>query len=150
MSDTKQKIISTIKEYFIITLATFIMSFGIYVFKFPNNFSFGGVTGVAIILQGLFGLSASTYTFIINMTLVVVGFFFLGKSFGVKTVYVSILMSVMLSAFEKLIPIAHPITNEPVLELVFAVVLPAFASAILFNRAASGGGTDIIAMILKK
>lgn len=74
----------------------------------------------------------------------------LGKSFGIKTVYVSVLMSVSLSAMEKLLPMSHPLTSQPVLELIFAIFLPAFASAILFNVGASGGGTDILAMVLKK
>lgn len=84
------------------------------------------------------------------MILVVAGFFFLGKSFGFKTVYSSILLSFSVSALEKWVPMSRPLTDEPMLELVFAVILPAFGSALLFNRGASSGGTDIIAMILKK
>ena len=84
------------------------------------------------------------------MALLVLGFLFLGKSFGAKTVYVSVLTSVGLSALEKLFPMSAPLTTEPVLELIFAIFLPALSAAILFNIGASGGGTDIIAMILKK
>lgn len=146
----RQKLFSNIKQYFMLTLATFILVAGVYVFKFPNHFSFGGVTGIAVILQGIFGFSASSFTFMLNMGLLIFGFIFLGKGFGVKTVYVSVLMSVLLGIFEKAMPLSQPITQEPVLELVFAVVLPAFSSAILFNMDASSGGTDILAMILKK
>jgi uncharacterized membrane-anchored protein YitT (DUF2179 family) len=89
-------------------------------------------------------------TFIINMLLLLLGFIFLGKEAGVKTVYVSVLTSVGLSLAEVLFPMEHPLTNEPVLELIFAIVLPAFSAAVFFNIGASGGGTDIIAMILKK
>ena len=89
-------------------------------------------------------------TFIINMALLVVGFIFLGKSFGIRTVYVSVLMSVGLSLAEVWFPMEHPLTTQPVLELMYAIVLPAFSAAIMFNIGASGGGTDIIAMILKK
>ena len=85
-----------------------------------------------------------------SMLLLVVGFLFLGRSFGVKTVYVSLLMSVGLSFLEYAFPMSGPLTDEPMLELLFAIALPAFSSAILFNIGASGGGTDIIAMILKK
>lgn len=150
MNKNTKKAFIIFREYTILTIATFIMVFGIYVFKFPNHFSFGGVTGIAIILQGLFSLSAGSFTFLINMLLLIFGFLFLGKSFGTKTVYVSVLMSVLLGACERLFPMSQPITQEPVLELIFAIVLPALASAILFNRDASSGGTDIIAMILKK
>ncbi len=146
----KYKIWMKIKEYILLTLATFVLVIGIYFFKFPNHFSFGGVTGIAIILAQIFSPSASTFTFIINMLLLVLGFFFLGKDFGIKTVYVSILTSCSLSLLEKFYRIEQPLTNQPMLELIFAIVLPAASAAILFNMGASGGGTDIIAMILKK
>lgn len=146
----KQTILAQVKLYGILTLATLIMDFGIYVFKFPNNYSFGGVSGIAIVLSALTPLSASTINFIINMSLLVLGFLFLGREFGIKTVYVSVLSSVGLSIMEEFYPMSQPLTNEPVLELIFAIALPAFAAAILFNVGASGGGTDIVAMLLKK
>ena len=146
----RSKVTQTLIEYSILTIATLILVVGVHVFKFPNNFSFGGVTGFAVILGQLGALSASTYTFIINMVLLVFGFIFLGKSFGIKTVYLSILTSVTLSLADKWFPISQPVTNEPVLELIFATILPAVSSAILFNIGASSGGTDIVAMILKK
>lgn len=111
----------------ILTLATLVMSAGTYLFKFPNNFSFGGVTGLAVVLSAVSPLSAGTYNFIINMALLVLGFLFLGKGFGVKTVYISVLMSVALSAAEKLFPMSGPLTDQPVLELFLP--LPFRASA---------------------
>ena len=141
---------SVCKEYAILTLATLVMSAGTYLFKFPNNFSFGGVTGLAVVLSAVSPLSAGTYNFIINMALLVLGFLFLGKGFGVKTVYISVLMSVALSAAEKLFPMSQPLTDDTLLELCFAVALPALASGIVFNIGASTGGTEIVAMILHK
>lgn len=140
----------TIEEYTVLTLATFIMVIGIYVFKFPNNFSFGGVTGIAIVLSKFLPGTPGNITLIINMVLLVLGFLFLGKGFGIKTAYVSILMSVSLNLAEVWFPMEKPLTSEPVLELIYAIVLPAFSSAIFFNIDASSGGTDIVAMILKK
>lgn len=140
----------TVFEYSTLTVATLIMVVGIYAFKFPNNFSFGGVTGIAIVLSAVIPISAATINFIINMLLLALGFVFLGKGFGVKTAYISILLSAGLSFAEKFFPMEAPLTNEPVLELVYAIVLPAFSSAVFFNIGASSGGTDIIAMILKK
>ncbi|MBU5470851.1 YitT family protein [Falcatimonas sp. MSJ-15] len=147
---SKKVVIDKLKEYSMLTIATILLVVGVYVFKFPNNFSFGGVTGISVILAKVFHLSAGTYNFIINVALLVLGFIFLGASFGIKTVYVSLLSSLGLSALEKFFPMSHPLTSQPVLELVFAIVLPALSAAILFNMDASGGGTDIIAMILKK
>lgn len=145
-----RKVGSVIKQYSVLTFATLILVAGVHVFKFPNNFSFGGVTGIAVVLSALLRFSASTWTFMINMALMVLGFLFLGKGFGVKTAYVSILSSVGLSLMERFFPMSGPITSQPVLELIYAIVLPAFSSAILFNVEASSGGTDIVAMILKK
>lgn len=139
-----------IGEYIILTLATIILDIGVYFFKFPNNFSFGGVTGLSVLLAQLLPLRASTLNFIINMALLVFGFLFLGKGFGIKTVYVSVLSSMGLSLLDAFVPMSAPLTNQPVLELIYAIVLPAASAAMLFNVNASGGGTDIIAMILKK
>lgn len=83
------------------------------------------------------------------MLLVIAGFIFLGRGFGLKTAYSSIILSVFVSVLEKAVPLKQSVTGEPMLDLVFAVVLPAFGSAVLFNIGASSGGTDIIAMILK-
>jgi uncharacterized membrane-anchored protein YitT (DUF2179 family) len=146
----KKRLWSQCMEYLVLTVATLIMIVGVYVFKFPNNFSFGGVTGIAVVLSALTPLTAGTINFILNMTLLVLGFIFLGKSFGLKTVYVSVLLSAGLSFMERAFPMSGPLTDQPVLELIFAIALPAFSSAIMFNIGASGGGTDIIAMILKK
>ena len=144
------KVKNEIVEYLILTAATIVLVVGVYFFKFPNAFSFGGVTGMAIVLAKFIPATPATITFVINMALLVLGFIFLGRSFGVKTVYVSVLMSVGLSAMEWIYPMSGPLTNQPVLELMFAIFLPSASAALMFNMGASGGGTDIVAMILKK
>lgn len=144
------KIKRVLEEYAVLTVATLILVVGVYVFKFPNNFSFGGVTGIAVVLSQVLPVSPGNLTFIINMALLAFGFIFLGRNFGIRTVYVSVLMSAGLSLAEIWFPMEHPLTEEPVLELMFAVALPALSSAIMFNIGASSGGTDIVAMILKK
>ena len=152
--DTKeqasQPALQTLKEYAVITAAVLIMDIGIYVFKFPNNFSFGGVSGMAVVICRFLPFTASQINLFINLLLLLVGFAVLGRNFGVKTAYVTVLSSVLLNIFEKLFPMAHPLTDEIMLELCFAIILPALAAALLFFENASGGGTDIIAMIIKK
>lgn len=148
--NSMSKVKKTLLEYAMLTIATYVMVIGIYAFKFPNNFSFGGVSGLAIVLSKLLPTTPGNITFIINMALLVIGFLFLGKDFGIKTAYVSILMSVGISFSERIYPMEHALTEEPLLELIFAVTLPAVSSAIFFNMDASSGGTDIIAMILRK
>ena len=137
-------------EYGVITLSIWIMVVGIYFFKFPNHFAFGGVTGFSTVVSEATRWSAGDFTFIVNTALLLLGFIFLGKGFGLKTVYASMLMSVSLSMLERVCPLARPLTEEPLLELMFAIFLPAVGTGILFHSGASSGGTDIIAMILKK
>ena len=145
-----KKIIPSLKEYSLITASTLMIVAGVYFFKFPNNFTFGGVTGLSVVLSDIFPFSPGTVNFAINMLLMILGFLFLGRKFGMKTVYSSALLSVGLSVMERIYPMEQPLTDEPMLELVFAIILPAFGSAILFNIGASSGGTDIIAAIVKK
>ena len=141
---------SKLKNFALLTVSTLIMAVGVYFFKFANNFTFGGITGLAVLIARFSPLSASDFTFIANMLLLLLGFIILGKKFAIKTAYSSILLSVSLSLLERLCPMDGPLTDQPILELIFAIVLPAFGSAILFNIGASSGGTDVIAMILKK
>ena len=139
-----------IKSFFIITISTIIMAIGVYFFKFPNNFCFGGVTGAAVVFAKILPISASSFSFVVNMALLVVGFAFLGKSFALRTTYATVLLSGLLVVFERAFPLKQPLSNEPMLELIFAIALPAIASALLFYEGSSSGGTDVIAMIVKK
>ena len=142
---------SIAKEYALMTLGTVIMAVGTYFFKFPNNFSTGGVTGLAVVLARYFPMiSRADFVMIFNVALLGLGVAVFGKSFAGKTVYVSLLMSALTWVMERMIPMAAPMTNQPLLELVFAVSLPAIGSAMLFNLDASSGGTDIVAMVLRK
>ena len=139
----------TLKEWIYITVGILIMTVGIYFFKFPNHFSTGGVTGIAIVLGHYVpSITPGTLVTIINIALLALGFAVFGKSFGVRTVYASLLMSGTLQLLEIVCPMSAPMTSQPLVELLFAVGLPAVGSAILFNLDASSGGTDIIAMIL--
>lgn len=141
---------SQLKNFVLLTLSTLVMAVGIYFFKFANNFTFGGITGLAVLVARLCPISAGDFSFIANMILLLIGFIILGKKFAAKTAYSSILLSVTLSALERIYPMSHPLTNQPILELAFAIALPSIGSAVLFNIGASSGGTDIVAMIMKK
>ena len=141
---------SKLKNFSLLTISTLIMAVGIYFFKFANNFTFGGITGIAVLVAKFLPISASDFSFVVNILLLIIGWIVLGKSFAEKTAYSTILLSVSLSLLERIYPMSHPLTNEPLLELIFAILLPALGSAILFNIGASSGGTNVIAMILKK
>ena len=141
------------QELLLMTLGTALVSVGVYFFKFPNHFSMGGVSGLSVLLGEVVRipwLSPSTFNTIINTLFLVLGFIFLNKGFGFKTVYCSLLYAGLIQVFEVLIPLARPLTSNKMLEAFFAIILPALGSGILFNINASTGGTDIAAMILQK
>lgn len=139
-----------LKSFSLLTGSILLMAIGTYFFKFSNNFTFGGITGLAVVVAKTGIMTASDFTFVTNMLLLLLGFLVFGKGFGFMTAYCSALLSVTLSLLERTFPMTHPLTDQPMLELIFAIALPAIASAILFNIGASSGGTDIIAMIVKK
>lgn len=146
----RQKL-AAVREYAMLTLGTFLVAAGVYFFKFPNQFNTGGVTGLAVILNAVIpAVSASTFASAINIAFLVLGFVALDRSFGVRTVYCSVLFSALLSGLEWLCPLSAPLTDQKTLELFFAVILPSLGAAILFNLQSSTGGTDILAMILKR
>ena len=151
MKEKLQKLEPRLREAALITLGTLLISFGTYFFRMPNNFTIGGVTGIAIVVSRFLpGVSTGTLVMIFNVALLAVGFAFLSRKFGLSTVYSSLLLSGTIWVLERVWPMEAPFTDEPFLELVFSVGIPALGSAILFNIGASSGGTDIIAMLLKK
>lgn len=143
--------VANIKAFLLVNLGILLLTVGVYFFKMPNNFTTGGVSGLAIILGSVLPfLSTATLMSIINVALLVVGYLFLGKQFGFWTTYCSLMYSLETWLLETFCPMDAPFTDQPLLELCFAMMLPAVGSALLFNYNASSGGTDIVAMILKK
>lgn len=147
-----KKILSALADFGIINAGVLLMSIGVYFFKMTNGFSTGGVSGISIIVSRLTGgaVSAATLMFILNVVLLVVGFIFLGRTVGIKTVYCSLVFSTETWVFERLFPLNAPLTDDSLLELIYAILITAAGSSLLFSRSASSGGTDITAMILKK
>ncbi len=140
-----------IREYVLCIAGALLIAVGVYFFKFPNHFSIGGVSGISIILSDYFHISsAANIMFVINMLLLALGFLVCGRECGMKTVLGTSVLSGALLLMEKFIPVTKPLTNQPFLELTYAVILPSVGAAILFNNNGSSGGTDIVAMILRK
>ena len=137
-------------DYGKLTVASVLISVSTWLFKYPNNFSFGGITGFSVVLSKVIDVSASTINLVINAVLLIIGVVVLGKNFAGKTFFVTVVSTGGISLLDRIYPITNPLSNEPVIELLFAVGITAVASAILFNMDASSGGTDIVAMILKK
>ena len=142
---------SRMKTFLILNLATLLTAVGVYFFKYPNHFSTGGVSGITVVLgYYLPNLSLGAINWSINLALLALGLLCIGREFGLTTAYVTVALSAMLDLFEGFFPLNQPLTEQPFLELIFGVLLPAIGSALLFHENASTGGTDIIAMILKK
>jgi len=140
-----------ITDFMMINLGLFLTAAGIHLFKVPNKFATGGVSGLAIIFEKFFSnVSVGTLMMIINILLIIISFIFLGFQFTSNSIYSSIMLSFFVWALDKIYPISEPLTGDTFLELIFGIILPAVGSAIVFNRNSSTGGTDIVAKILVK
>lgn len=148
---TREQMLEYLRFFALLNLGLFLTAVGIALFKSPNQFAFGGTSGVSIILATLFPRwNVGVFMWIINLVLVVLGFCLLGwRSMG-WTIYSSFALSFFVSVCEAIWPLSAPLTDDTFLEFCFAVLLPALGSAIVFNVGASTGGTDILAMILQK
>lgn len=142
-----------LKEWAWMVLGVVLVAVGIYFFKFPNHFSIGGVSGLSILLGQVITIPWLTPTVcntILTLAFLVLGFVMLDKGFGMRTTVCSLLYTGVVQILEWAFPMDAPMTDQLLLELFFAVILPSVGSAILFNLNASTGGTEIVAMILKK
>ena len=146
----RSRIMTWIREYALLTFASAVMSVGIYFFEFLNGFTTGGVSGIGTILGKITPISAGAWIWILNAVLLVLGFVFLGRQTGLKTVYCSMLYSAITVVLEKILPIQEPLTDQPFLELTYAMLLTSIGAAMIFYNDASSGGTDIVALILQK
>lgn len=139
-----------IKEVFILTVAIAVIAAAVYFFMVPSHTSISSVSGLGIVLSNFVPLPLSAITMIMNVVLLIIGFFTCGKEFGVKTVYTSIALPVFLGIFEKLFPDSGSITGSQELDVLCYILVVSVGLSILFNRNASSGGLDIVAKIMNK
>ena len=141
---------NTIKDIVILTLGTAIAAVAVFFFLIPSQAVISSITGLAIVLSNFMPFSISSITFVLNIVLLVIGFLLLGKEFGAKTVYTSLLLPVMLGVLEKIFPNNQSLTGDATLDVVAYILLVSVGLSMLFNANASSGGIDIIAKILNK
>ena len=139
-----------LNSFAVMNIGCIMLAAGVYFFKIPNGFVTGGVSGMGTILAQITHWSAGAWIWTLNIALLLLGFLFLGKETGIKTVYCSMLYSAMTYIFEYVFPMVQPLSDQPLMELIYAMLLTSIGSAMIFNTAASAGGTDIIALIMKK
>ena len=142
----KEKII----DYVMITIGITIVAGAVFFFMIPSNVSVGSIAALAMIFARSVRLSISTLTFIMNVALLIFGYVFIGKEFGIKTVYCTLLLPVILGVFETLFPNNVSITNDQTLDVVCYICVVSIGQAMLFVRNASSGGLDIVGKFLNK
>ncbi len=140
----------TVSEFAYITFAMFIISCSIYFFLIPSGIVVGSISGLSMVLNQVIHLPISVITFILNVGLLIIGFIFIGKEFGAKTVYTSVLLPLFLAVFEIVIPLEESLTQNSVYDLISYTLIIAFGQAMLFNVNASSGGMDIVGKIISK
>lgn len=139
-----------LQEYAAITLGTLIASAAVYFFLIPSQVTVGSITGLVVLISNFLPFRISVMTFVLNTLLLILGFFTIGREFGGKTVYTSILMPVFLGALEELFPNQQSLTGDSFLDMIGYIFVVSIGLAILFNLNASSGGLDIVAKILNK
>ena len=139
-----------VKETVILTAAVAIIAAAVYFFLVPSHASVSSISGLGIVLSNFVPLPLSAITMILNVVLLIIGFFTCGKEFGVKTVYTSILLPVFLGVFEKAFPGGISLTDSQELDVLCYILVVSVGLSILFNRNASSGGLDIVAKIMNK
>ena len=140
-----------LRYWIMVESAVLLLTIGVYFFKTPNNFATGGVSGLSLLLSKVFPVfTQAEYMAAINVLLLIIGVIVLGKECSGMTIFCSLQFSALNWLLEVVIPMEKPFTDEPLMELVYVMFLSGIASAMLFDCNASSGGTDIIALILKK
>ena len=150
MMNQKTDYKSIIKETSILTVAVAIIAAAVYFFLVPSHASVSSISGLGIVLSNFIPLSLSAITMILNVVLLIIGFFTCGREFGVKTVYTSVMLPLFLGVFEGIFPDFGSMTNSQELDVLCYVLVVSVGLSILFNRNASSGGLDIVAKIMNK
>lgn len=147
---TKTDYKSILIEINILTIAIAIIAVAVYFFLVPSHTSISSMSGLGIVLSNFVPLPLSAITMILNVVLLIIGFFTCGKEFGLKTVYTSVMLPVFLGIFENIFPNTDSITNSQELDVLCYILVVSVGLSILFNRNASSGGLDIVAKIMNK
>lgn len=137
-------------EFLIITLGTIITASAVFFFLMPSHLAVGSISGLAIILANFIPLKVSMITLFLNIGLLILGLIFIGRDFGFKTIYTSILLPIVLAVLEILFPDNQSLMGDAFLDMIFYIFTVSIGLAILFNKNASSGGLDIIAKMLNK
>lgn len=140
----------TVKEYAILTVGTLVIACAVYLFMIPSHVTVGSISALAMVLSNFIPLPVSMITLSMNIVLLLIGFLLIGREFGAKTVYASILLPGLLAVFENVLPNFQSLTQDPFLDVVCYILIVSVGQAILFSSNASSGGLDIVGKLLNK
>ena len=150
------------KELIIMTVAMLIAAAAVYYFLMPSNLVMGSITGLSMVISGLFGLAGMTVKVslvvtIINAILLIMAWFLIGKEFGAKTVYTALILGPFIEFWDKVFPVSRimepgstSLMGDPWFDLLCFVLILSASQTILFHINASTGGLDILAKIVNK
>lgn len=142
---------STLRKVIITTFASIIVSAGVYFFMIPYNLTIGGTAGFSIALAKFMpGIPVGVFQLGINVILFILAFLLIGSEFGGLSIYATVVLSIALIVFEKLIPNVQPLVDTPFMSMIIGVGVTAIGIALTLNQNASTGGTDIVGKILNK
>lgn len=136
---------SIIKQIPLVTIAIALIGISINMFLAPHDIAAGGVSGIGILVEQAFGIDRATTVFVLNGLMLILTFFFLGKSVFVRTVIGSILLPISLAVVPEIM-----VTSDRLLSVIFGSAIFALGVAILYKIGASSGGTTIPPLIFKK
>lgn len=138
-----------VREYVLTTVGIILTAISLEYFLFPNDIAAGGVSGLALVINSVINIDRSMIVLVLNVLLFILAFFILGKSFGGKSIYATIVLSAALWVIERFFN-PSMLTDNMFLASFFGAAILAMGSAIVFNQGASTGGTSIIAAIISK
>ena len=105
-------------DFIMITLGTTIVAAAVYFFMVPSNVSVGSIAAFAMIIARYVPYTIATLTFIMNVALLIFGFIFIGKEFGVKTIYTALMLPTIMGIFEVVFPNVQSLTNDQTLDVI--------------------------------
>jgi uncharacterized membrane-anchored protein YitT (DUF2179 family) len=147
MKDTVTK---KIFNWVTMLVACVIYSLGIALFLSPNALAPGGMSGVAIIINKLSGLPTGMMIIILNIPLLIAGFFVVGRWFLIKTITSIAVSSFLIDLWPKIINDHIPVTEDKLLAGIAGAVLSGIGIGLIFRCGGSTGGTDIIAKLMRR
>lgn len=151
MSTAKHQLpsIST-KDCMLILLGSILYAVSTLLFIFPHSLLLGGTSGISVILESFLHFSSGSILMVINSFLIILAFILLGKEMGIKTLVGSVLTTFFIGGFERFLVFENAIISNCYLSATVGAVIIAIASGIMFYVDSSSGGTDVIALIIKK